>query len=254
MEPSTPELYSEAAIKLRENITQFREQIAMDAEKLMFETMPSKVIQLDTLFKTLPEFNVKKFHDIEVALLNSTNSEELPTPVKRRRSSTASNHSGQIDGLITLPKSTQTITTNDHIHRMMTVIKNEVFQLIEMCNTVKIWIQLNIPRIEDGNNFGVSIQEETVAELSRAEDSGFSILESITKYYVTRAKLCSKLIKYPNLGDYHQAVRELDEKEYNNLKLCSNDLRNSYAILYDMIMKNLDKIKKPRSSNTASLY
>ena len=29
---------------------------------------------------------------------------------------------------------------------------------LKMCNAVKIWIQLNIPRIEDGNNFGVSIQ------------------------------------------------------------------------------------------------
>ncbi len=42
-------------------------------------------------------------------------------------------------------------------------------ELVEMLNTVKIWIQLNIPKIEDGNNFGVSIQEETVSELGRAE-------------------------------------------------------------------------------------
>ncbi len=44
-----------------------------------------------------------------------------------------------------------------------------VFQLVEAINTVKMWIQLNVPRIEDGNNFGVSIQEETINELGRAE-------------------------------------------------------------------------------------
>lgn len=30
---------------------------------------------------------------------------------------------------------------------------------------VKMWITLLIPRIEDGNNFGVSIQEETLSEV-----------------------------------------------------------------------------------------
>jgi hypothetical protein len=50
-----------------------------------------------------------------------------------------------------------------------------------MINTVKIWIQLNIPRIEDGNNFGVSIQEETVSELSRAEVNIINVL--VTQFF-----------------------------------------------------------------------
>jgi proteasome activator subunit 3 (PA28 gamma) len=108
---------------------------------------------------------------------------------------------------------------------------------------------LNIPRIEDGNNFGVSIQEETVSELGRSEDAGFAVLETMTKYFVTRAKLVSRVVKYPDIEDYRQSVIELDEKEYINLRLCCLDLRNNYAILYDMISKNLEKIKTPRSSN-----
>lgn len=64
---------------------------------------------------------------------------------------------------------------------------------MEMCNTIKVWIQLNIPRIEDGNNFGVSIQEETVNELGRAEDSGLNVLDNLWKFHVSRAKLISKV-------------------------------------------------------------
>jgi len=41
----------------------------------------------------------------------------------------------------------------------------------------------------------------------------------------------------------------LDEKEFINLRLCALDLRNNYAILNDMIIKNLEKLKRPRSSN-----
>jgi hypothetical protein len=290
MEPYTPELPSELALTMRNKVYQFRDETIATAEKIVFEKMPAKLIQLDSLFKTLPEFNVKHLSDIEelpattvtatvMTTTTTTPSEQqdqeedkktiLHLKSKRKRASNVVDEQPDTDGLTTTttattnatstmksptPKSTQSMTTNTHVDRMVTFIKDEVLQLIDMCNHVKIWIQMNIPRIEDGNNFGVSIQEETVAELSRTEDSGLAVLESITKYYVTRGKLCSKIIKYPFIEDYWQSIRELDEKEYTNLKLCSNDLRNSYAILYDMILKNLDKIKKPRSSHAVSLY
>lgn len=38
------------------------------------------------------------------------------------------------------------------------MLKQEVLQAVSNFGAVKIWIQLNIPRIEDGNNFGVGIQ------------------------------------------------------------------------------------------------
>jgi proteasome activator subunit 3 (PA28 gamma) len=44
-------------------------------------------------------------------------------------------------------------------------------------------------------------------------------------------------------------VLEIDEKEFINLKLCCTDLRNNYAILYDMIGKNLERLEKPRPTN-----
>lgn len=51
------------------------------------------------------------------------------------------------------------------------------------------------------------------------------------------------------MSDYTQSVVELDEKEFINLKLCAVDLRNNYAILYDMIGKNLQRLEQPRPSN-----
>jgi hypothetical protein len=46
----------------------------------------------------------------------------------------------------------------------MCSIYSSSFQL----TSVKIWIQLNIPRIEDGNNFGVGVQEESINEIARS--------------------------------------------------------------------------------------
>ena len=52
-----------------------------------------------------------------------------------------------------------------------------------------MWVQLLIPRIEDGNNFGVSIQEETVAELRTVEGEAASYLDQISRFAEVLLKL-----------------------------------------------------------------
>lgn len=48
--------------------------------------------------------------------------------------------------------------------------------------------------------------------------------------------------------------QELDEKEYLSLWLVMCEIRNRYCSLHDIVIKNLEKIKKPRSSNAENLY
>lgn len=49
-----------------------------------------------------------------------------------------------------------------HIKMLASLIiylNNEISKISRMVNAIKMWISLKIPRIEDGNNVGVSIQE-----------------------------------------------------------------------------------------------
>ncbi|KAK8746846.1 hypothetical protein OTU49_016852, partial [Cherax quadricarinatus] len=115
---------------------------------------------------------------------------------------------------------------------------------------LKMWISFLIPKIEDGNNFGVSIQEETLGEIRTVESEAASFFDQISRYYMTRAKLVSKVAKYPHIDDYRRTVVELDEKEYLSLRITLSEIRNHYATLHDMITKNMEKIKKPRSTNS----
>ena len=41
---------------------------------------------------------------------------------------------------------------------MLDKLKKEFNELVEAAINVKIWVALNIPKVEDGNNFGVSVQ------------------------------------------------------------------------------------------------
>lgn len=47
--------------------------------------------------------------------------------------------------------------------------KKLALQLVDELTTVRMWITLNVPKIEDGNNFGVSVQEEILSELKNVE-------------------------------------------------------------------------------------
>lgn len=64
-----------------------------------------------------------------------------------------------------------------------------------------------IPKIEDGNNFGVSIQEDTLAEVQSVESEAAAFFDQISRYFITRAKIVSKVAKYPHIDDYRRAVR-----------------------------------------------
>jgi len=235
-------------------ISELRKNIVERAQHIVHDIFPRKVLKLNEIFQNHPQLNLvlEKLEEsipipFDAESVGPKDLKDNEGPSKKRKlvnSGTNMDQENEVEHKL--------IPSNKTILQILGLLKKELLELVEMINTVKLWIQLNIPRIEDGNNFGVSIQEETVNELGRAEDSGFAVLESMTKYFVTRAKIVSKVLKYPQVQDYRQSIIELDEKEYINLRMCCMDLRNNYAILHDMILKNLEKIKTPRSSNHMS--
>jgi len=212
----------------QKNVVELREEISKNVEEIIKTKMPYKIMHLSSLLAagfspSLPS------------------QQENETFCKKRRL-----ESTDTPGTV--------VPSNELIKSLQDTLKKEIVESINLLNTVKIWIQLNIPRIDSGNNFGVSIQEDTISELTRSEDACFNLLESVTKYFITRGKLVSKVIKYPQIQDYQQSIVELDEKEYFNLKLSCLDMRNNLAIVHDLILKNLDKIIKPRTTHHMDMF
>jgi hypothetical protein len=101
----------------------------------------------------------------------------------------------------------------------------------------------------------VSVQEDVVQELHRAEESSFQFLDQLTKYFLRRAKLISKRTKYPDIEEYALCIQESDAKTLTSYKLCLFDLRNQYLLLHDLIQKNYEKVTNPRSDKeVAAMY
>ena len=89
-------------------------------------------------------------------------------------------------------------------------IKTNVKSITQHCLPLfqlKMWISFMIPKIEDGNNFGVSIQEDTLAEIQSVESEAAAFFDQISRYFISRAKIVSKVAKYPHIEDYRRAVQ-----------------------------------------------
>ncbi|XP_042247691.1 proteasome activator complex subunit 3-like [Thunnus albacares] len=254
---STLKVHSE----LKAQVETFRAQITSEAEHLVASVFPQKLLELDNFLKE-PILNVtdlKEIHSeikfkVPEPILFTNSHDGLDTNTKKRKLEDGVADENWQGGTKTLVMPEGMMKCNTKLMDLIERVKPEIRTLIEKCNTVKMWVQLLIPRIEDGNNFGVSIQEETVAELRTVESEAASYLDQISRYYITRAKLVSKIIKYPHVEDYRRTVSEIDEKEYISLKIIVSELRNQYVTLHDMILKNIEKIKKPRSCNSEALY
>jgi len=247
-----------ASPALDEEVEEFREKIKREAEALVLKKFPRYMLELDKLLLT-EHFSLANLSKIKSdpnipipAVENHVNhvvsGEENPS--KKRKFEEINTISGT--KVLALPNGTA--PCNKFISEIIDIVKPKVVQLVEDANMLKMWILFLIPRIEDGNNFGVSIQEETLNEVRVVETEAATYFDNVSRYYISRGKIVAKIAKYPHVEDFRKTLEEIDEKEFLSLRLVVCELRNHYATLHDIIFKNLEKIKKPRNTNTDNMY
>mmetsp|Transcript_16314 Transcript_16314/g.18474 ORF Transcript_16314/g.18474 Transcript_16314/m.18474 type:complete len:250 (+) Transcript_16314:286-1035(+) len=246
---------SNGSVKARnDTVDGLRKEVEKEALEIIEKKLPLKVMQVHKLITSMPvlqhimpaklDVNLPSVESIlEYKNTQSDENDFVKPTAKRKRPDNQEKH-------IDIPL----VKANDEIERIMKLLKTESMGAIEMLGQVKTWIQFNIPRIEDGNNFGVGVQEECVAEIGRVEEVSFAGLESMSKYYQVRAQLVHKMTKHPHVMDYRQAVLEIDEIQFAKIRYCIVDMRNNLAFIHDLLQKNFEKLKKPRSEMSSAMY
>lgn len=202
-------------------VQEYKDNLIKKAEELIIKGFPEKIVKLNDLLAT-PEFAERNFTDVYQDL-----NIPVPDPIDLNNAESEKADSDEPGA------------------------KRARIDLSSVSGT-KVMALPN--GREDGNNFGVSIQEDTLAEIQSVETEAAAFFDQISRYFVSRAKVVSKVAKYPHIDDYRRAVQELDEKEFLSLWLVLSEVRNRYCSLHDIVIKNMEKLKKPRSSNAESLY
>lgn len=98
--------------------------------------------------------------------------------------------------------------------QLMVAIKGEIHSLLSYVDPLRMWVSLNIPRIQDQRGVSVQVKEDLVEMLHSSKLSGLGLCEAMLKYHVSRGKLVSKAIKFPLSGDHAVCIAELDRKQY----------------------------------------
>jgi len=250
-------------LKNAKEVSDYTTKVIADAENLITNIIPDKIFSLEKLDKE--EF--QQYSDI-ASVTSDVNIPSGGYESYMRKDLVNHNYDNHNDTTATSggkkkrkveemepDERPPQIPSNVKLLRLIDVMKPEIKDVIEACENIKMWISLLIPRIEDGNNFGVSIQEEVLNEVHRIQTESMNYLDAISRYFITRAKIISKVAKYPYVDDYNRAVKEVDEKEYLNIQFSINEIRSHYMLILDVVSKNYEKLKKPRSSNNLeSMY
>jgi len=250
-----------------EKLLAFRGRIATTAEEIVFKIFPAKILELQAWVEETNDV-ASDLHISQASSSTDTtiypapavvvNDERSPKKRKRTTSATDAHSNGGEARADANPSNyvvySQLIHANAHVRKVHLELKKEFEELIDLCDKVKLWVNLTMPKIEDGDNFGVQIQEEALNELHRAQESGYNLRDACRTHHLTRAKIAAKLIKYPNIEDYALALQDHDEKQLFMARQHLIDLRNVYAILTDILHKNIQKIRAPKGNNSASMY
>lgn len=146
------------------------------------------------------------------------------------------------------------ICTNEAVESLLKNTKAELSTLKEKLNTLSLWMQLQVPKVEDGNNFGVAVQEKVFEHLTNTRTKIEGFQTSLGKYSNERGDAVAKAAKNPHVGDYRELVHQLDQYLYCELRLIVTEIRNIYAVLFDIVTKNYVKIKKPKGDGKAAIY
>ncbi|KAF5368605.1 hypothetical protein D9758_002318 [Tetrapyrgos nigripes] len=249
-------LFSSAMEKgIASEIEKFRKQVTDTAEETIFKLLPTKKL-ISSINDPDSPFNPSRDTETDTTVYPPPASTDPPSK-KRKLSDDAT---GTSDNSSVISNDTQNarlmnmVLSNKRVKSMHDVVKKECEELASNIDKVKLWLTINLPKIEDGDNFGVQVQEEVLGELHRAQESAYNLRDVPRQDFLARAKICSKLIKYPFVEDYTLALQEHDEKQIYTASQRLVDIRNLYAAVMDITQKNITKLRAPKGNNSSSLY
>ncbi|XP_073527142.1 proteasome activator complex subunit 1 [Phyllobates terribilis] len=237
-----------------EKVNGFQSQLSKEADGLISVGFPKKIDELDKLLSS-PELNVCDLQTLKAEL-----DIPIPDPEKEKQKEKEKKEKDEKDEKKKKDDDEEKgppcgpISCNDKITNLQRKIKIEIQQLKENLVTITLWLQLQIPQIEDGNNFGVAVQEKVFELMTSVRTKIDASHTQISKYLSDRGDAVAKASKSPHVGDYRALVQQLDESQYSELRITALEIRNFYAMLCDIVFKNYSKIKKPRGDSKRLVY
>ncbi|XP_046880064.1 proteasome activator complex subunit 2 [Hypomesus transpacificus] len=229
-------------------VDNFRQSLYHQAENLFSNYIPLKIVHLDNLLKE-DALSITDLSSLQAPL--DIPIPEPPTPEEEEMETDKNEEEEKKKKKA--PKC-GFIKGNEKIVMLLDRVKPEILALRETCITVSCWIQHLIPKIEDGNDFGVAIQEKILERLAAVKTKVDGFQTKINKYFSERGDAVAKASKDTHVMDYRSLVHEKDEAVFSEIRVILLDMRGFYAEFYDIISKNQEKVTNPKGEEKPSMY
>ncbi|XP_076019435.1 proteasome activator complex subunit 2 [Genypterus blacodes] len=234
--------------KSAEKVELYRQSLYREAETLFSNHIPLKIAQLNALLQddalSVTDMSALRAPlDIPIPDPPSPEEEEMETDKNEdeEKKKKKAPKCGFIEG-------------NEKIVVLLERVKPEIVSLRETIITVSSWIQQLIPKIEDGNDFGVAVQEKILERLAALNTKVVAFQTNINKYFTERGDAVAKASKDTHVMDYRSLVHEKDKAIYSEVRVIVLDMRGFYAELYDIISKNWEKVTNPKGEEKPPMY
>lgn len=187
-----------------------------------------------------------------------------------------------------LAKSDFNATENVEMSALMSTVRDELSQSLNVLLALKQWIRVQIPQIEDGNNFGVSVQLDVAKGIDELTGPVGKSLDELPGYFESRASAWEKISRKaskenktssstsnetgskdgdssktanststeekvtdpPIVPDSRLHLVALDVKWFTTFHRAVLGARNAMVLAGDMIEKNMEKMVRPKGTNT----
>ncbi|EHH27771.1 hypothetical protein EGK_18050 [Macaca mulatta] len=241
----------------RKQVEVFRQNLFQEAEEFLYRFLPQKIIYLNQLLQE-DSLNVADLTSLRAPLDipipdPPPKDDEMETDKQEKKEGKRDKRKSLNPLFLTVPKC-GFLPGNEKVLSLLALVKPEVWTLKEKCILVITWIQHLIPKIEDGNDFGVAIQEKVLERVNAVKTKVEAFQTTISKYFSERGDAVAKASKETHVMDYRALVHERDEAAYGELRAMVLDLRAFYAELYHIISSNLEKIVNPKGEEKPSMY
>ncbi|XP_034562064.1 proteasome activator complex subunit 2 [Notolabrus celidotus] len=226
----------------------FRQSLYQEAATLFSSHIPQKMFQLDALLRD------EAFNVTDMSCLQAPLDIPIPDPPSPEDEEMETDKNEEDEKKKKKAPKCGFIKGNEKISALLEKVKPEIVGLRETIITVSTWILHLIPKIEDGNDFGVAIQEKILERITAVRTKVDGFQTNINKYFTERGDAVAKASKETHVMDYRSLVHEKDENIYSEIRVIVLDIRGFYAELYDIISKNLDKVTNPKGEEKPSMY
>ncbi len=140
-------------------------------------------------------------------------------------------------------------------NHMMTDLHSQVREIYDTARismqNLKDWITLRVPKVEDGNNFGVEVQEKCLSEATHCVTTIKNVTASLSmeSYCSERWELFIGICRYPQMDDLQQKFKEMEMSRFEYLRNAIITLRDMLIGIHNNVSKNMAKVKEPKPKN-----